>query len=525
MPSPTWTIAIDLNDDGDYTDTNENITTYVKPGSSWQIGFAQPYDTIARAATATLILNNADQRFSPEYTSGTLYPNFTRGKRIKISANYSSTDYDLFVGRISNITPQANTKGPRETTITVQGFLREAQLAEVFVPIMENVTADEALAVVMEASAIYPPALGKVWRLGITGFTELETNTILADSADIFSAEVGINTFTIIGDEWDEGVSLYGALRDIAGREAGRIFVSRDGVITLWNAHHFITKNSSDQTFTQDAFTEMTYGFGSGVINNVIVQARPRTIGTVPETLAELDKAIKIGKGKTKAVSFRYRDTSIDATISGKDVITPVATTDYTANANEDGTGTDYTDAVTIKVIEIHANRARFEFTNGGPVDVWLQPSSKVRGIKITDFGIIDAEAEDETSIGTYQRHKFTYPFIMDDLDVAQQMANYYVSLWKDPAGRVTSVTIPTYRDATLLTQALTRTIGDRITISESQTGLTTVDYFIIGERWDLQGGMVFLTWLLEPADANQYWLLDITGFTELETATILAPF
>lgn len=68
MADITWSIAIDLNDDGDYTDTNEDITTYVRPGATWTIGFAEPYEPLARAATCTLTLNNSDKRFSPENT-------------------------------------------------------------------------------------------------------------------------------------------------------------------------------------------------------------------------------------------------------------------------------------------------------------------------------------------------------------------------------------------------------------------------------------------------------------------------
>ena len=517
MPSPTWTIAIDLNGDGDFTDANEDITSYVMPGSSWQLGFTEPYQAIARAATCTLILNNADKRFSPENSGGALYPDFDVGKKIKISANYSSTDYVLFNGRVDDIQPAPNTKGERKTTLISSGFLQEAQGAEVFIPVMENVTGDEVIAEILSNTTLYPAGLpADVWTLGVSA---LGTDSKLAAISGYLSAEVGKSTFTVIGDEWTDGISVYGALRDVAGREAGRVFVDRDGIINFWNRHYLIEKTSVDATLAETAFSNMGYVYGQRIINDVIVQARPRLIGSSVEQLAQIDKAVKIGAGKTKSINFRYRDQDSNAKISGKSLVQPVKTADYTATENEDGTGTDYTESVTAAIIDEKANRCKVEFANTAPVGVWLQPGAKIQGIKITDFGIVDAENDDETSIFVYQRQPFTYEFVMDDVDVAEGMSNYWLSIWKDPTGRITSVTLPAYRDATTLTQALTRTIGDRITLSETQTG-NSADYFIIGEIWSLGGKNAFVTWMLEPADNQAFWILNTSA---LNNSTVLA--
>lgn len=522
MVAPTWTFAFDSNDDGTY---DTDITSYVMAGSSWQIGFTEAYEPIARAATCTLTLINSDRRFSPEDSGGAYYPNFTRGKRIKISANYSSTDYTLFIGRIAAINPMPGTRRERRTMVQCAGYLQEAQLAEVFIPVLENVTADQVVDLILSRSALYPPGLPPTrWRLGLTGYDELGTNTALAGESDYLNAETGRNTFVIIGDEWANGVTVYGALSDVAGREAGRIFIDRNGVMQVWNNHHFALKSSVDVTIAESIIQEMTYSYGSRIFNDIITVARPRLIGTVPETLGQLDKAVKVSAGKTKEINFRYRDQDSSAKISGRNLETPVANTDFTATGNEDGTGVDYTTGLSATIVEENANRAKVEYTSSLPVDVWLQPGATIRGIKITDYGETDLQSMDEDSMASYQRQRYTYPYVMDDVAVAESMSDYLLSLWKDPTGQITSIVFQTYKSATTLTNALVRTIGDRITISETQTGISA-DYFIIGEVWEYQEQNALLTWVLEPADNQNYWLLETTGFTELGDATFLAPF
>ena len=71
------------------------------------------------------------------------------------------------------------------------------------------------------------------------------------------------------------------------------------------------------------------------------------------------------------------------------------------------------------------------------------------------------------------------------------------------------------------LTQVLERTLFDRITIAETQTG-HTADYFIIAEEHavDLGGFRHTVSWLLEPAAASAFWII---GTSLLDQDTILA--
>lgn len=63
----TWTIAIDWNRDGDYSDTSEDVSSRII-SANWFLGMRQPYQEMADNSVLQLVLNNIDKLFSPEST-------------------------------------------------------------------------------------------------------------------------------------------------------------------------------------------------------------------------------------------------------------------------------------------------------------------------------------------------------------------------------------------------------------------------------------------------------------------------
>jgi hypothetical protein len=95
----------------------------------------------------------------------------------------------------------------------------------------------------------------------------------------------------------------------------------------------------------------------------------------------------------------------------------------------------------------------------------------------------------------------------LTNIEEADQLARYELARRKDPRGTLHSIDL----SGTLhLTQILTRTLFDRITIQDTQTN-HTADYFIVAEEHtvDLGGTRHRTRWLLEPAAANTFWILD----------------
>ena len=512
---------IDLTRDGDYADADENVSAYVKR-AEWQLGFMPPMEAIARDGTLSITLNNASGKFSPE--GGSALSGFKRGRVVKIESVYSAVTRRMMTAWMKSARPAPFVWGSRETILDTEGYFSRTQRTEAFVPVQQSVTGDVVIEAILSNSLIYPPGFSGRWLLGVLGFGELGQNTVIGATSDYLDADVGKTTFNYIGDEWQEGVSVYSALREVAGREYGYIFLNRNGVLEFWNRHHLLLETTSQATFT-NTMIGIDYAYGETVINRVNVKAAPRTASGSAVTLGQLDKATKIEAGSSKEISFRYTDTSYGAKIAGKNAVAPVQTTDFTANSSEDGSGTNYTTSVTTAITDESSSRATVRFTNSAAVDVWLQVGAKIRGTKITSYPVVDVVRTNSDSISEFGYNDYTYPFTMDSVADAEALADYLLNRYKQPFGVVRSMTLSPRRNDALMTQALTRTVGDRISIVETQTGVSA-DYFIVGERHIVdQASKVYqVTWYLEPADPVQYWVLGVTGFSELEQTTRIAP-
>jgi hypothetical protein len=235
---------------------------------------------------------------------------------------------------------------------------------------------------------------------------------------------------------------------------------------------------------------------------------------------------VKIKAGESKNVSFVYSDSSTDAKIAGTGAIAPVQVTDFSANTEEGGGGDDKTTKVTAAISEEFATKTIVAFTSTALVDVWIEAGAKIRGTKITDFGESEYIVQDDTSIEDNNLHDFTYPYPVDTLSEATFIGDYLLSLGKDPIGHITKVTIFPQKSVALTQAALQRKIGDRITLSEDQLVVSSKDYFIIGEDHSLdRKGKHTLSWILEPADNQLYWILGIVGFSEVGDYTTTGPY
>ena len=55
-----WTIGIDWDRDGSYTDETASVLS-----AKWQLGFQQAFMNVANDAKSSLVMRNEDKRFSP----------------------------------------------------------------------------------------------------------------------------------------------------------------------------------------------------------------------------------------------------------------------------------------------------------------------------------------------------------------------------------------------------------------------------------------------------------------------------
>ncbi len=513
----TWTISIDWNRDGTYTDETSKVMS-----AQWFLGFQQPYMGVGNDAQLTLTMRNTDKRFTPEYSSSPLYGSLVPLRPVKIESNDGTTTRRHFTGWIQTIQPTVNKNGERIAKIFVMGAMQFLKATETKIELQENQRTDQIIDTLIK-EVIFPPALTEAWVVGDSNFSLIGESTYLADLTAYSEFEEGQMTLNMAGDNWvkqggysdqsKDTFDVYRGIKDITAAERGKFFFDREGKAVFWSRHHILDKDTIDATFT-DTMTGMEYTFASldQTKNEIIVTCHPRTVAESATTLWELkDAVIRVAPEETREVFVKYKDDN-DSRVGGKDVTV------------ED---VEYTRGSTTVTVEAKANGANLVFKNSSTTTEAVIEKCVVKGRKITDEGQMDAHSKDQVSITSYGRRvmNISLPSI-DDLDEAQYIADFERNRRKDPFGLAETITMQSHaeRGGNQHNNQLALTLGSLINVEETQTAHDDT-YFIIGEAHELANGGKHwkTTWYLEPQIDTLPWKVGDTTRGKVGTGTYLA--
>jgi hypothetical protein len=525
----TWTIAIDWDRNGDYSGDNDNVTDKVI-SANWFLGFRQPFKDVAHDSMLELVLNNTDRRFSPENATlltsdpiplaNPLYGKVAPFRTVRVQSNDGTTTRTHWIGWIEKIEPAVNAFGERTAKITAAGPMVFFEKAETAIALQENQRTDDIISKLIE-EVVIPPALSLGWFLELPGYSELDISTILPNATAFKALDAGQVTLEIAADNWvkrgddtQDAFNVYRAIGDVVAAERGRFFFDREGRAIFWNRIRLQDEITSAVTL-DNSMEELQYGYAGieDFSNEVIVTCHPREVGaSANEVLWQLTEKVNLKPGEKRTVNVKYQDTTTgNIRIGAKDV----TVTDVVFSR---GNG-----AVVIKA---KANGATLEITNTGSVSAQLT-SCKVRGRKITDYGRMDVKSQNGLSIAYYGRRSMKMNLqSVDNSEYAQSIADYEIIRRGEPRGLVNQVSLTSHsiKGGGYHSHQLARTLGDVITLSEEQTQHNDQRYTIIGEAQRLTKGLLETTWYLEPGAKSPFpWKLEVTGRSELNTATYLA--
>lgn len=509
MADVTWRFLVDWDNDDDFADSYENITDYVL-SAKWKLGMQKAYQDVADESTLDLTLRNDDRRFSPEYSSSPYYGELLPQRRVQVESVYSGSTVVHWTGWIEDVQPDWNRRGSLQARMRGVGAKKYLQDQEVYLPLMESVTADEVIQAILQAS-MFPPATANAWVLGRTGQSELGVSTYLADLSIAMDLEAGQSVFSYVGDNWMEGVDAYQAIVEAVMAERGRFFFDRSGKAVFWNRLHLQTATTVAGTFDNN-FMGIDYQYGANIANIIQVECFPRSISaTATDILWQNEEVIELESDDERTIRARYGEQESEAKVGGKNVLTP--------NTSDGSLVVSAGDvSVAMRADASSAELTLVAGSSGATIDTLI-----IRGRKLTSYNSQVAEARDVGSITDYgdRMQRFTLK-LLDDFAQADRIARYELAKRKDPRGEVNKLTLMN-RDAARLQHMIDRTIGDRILVTEDQTGHST-EYFIIGEQHELREGLQhhITHWALEAATLQQLWLLGVTGRSELGATTYL---
>jgi len=498
---------------GSTYDLLDNITPFVMK-ADWSLGFEAAYRDICQRARLTLKLNNSDQRFSPTYTpsdnSNPLAGKVKNLLPVQILSDNGTITRIHWTGWIESISPNANRHGDRTAMIQATDVVTYLRDTDAVLRIQENKRTDEVLETLLRQVRL-PVPLQQGFFLDVIGSSELDSNAYLMDDSPERTLQAGQTEVVYAADNWiykpnqrssGQTFNVYAAIKDIVSAERGRFYFDREGHGIFWNRHHLLQQVSSTATF-DNSMTDMQYQYADDLefANDVTVICHPRVINEDNNALLwSFDSNIVVRPGQNQQIKAEYKDEDGNRVAGWNPRLVNMALS---------GNNTEI-------IFSANANQATLTVINNGTDNAWLT-SAEIRGQKITDYGELEATASDGLSKMNHGERKLRLELkSLNDLEDAQTVADFELQRRKDPSGRVVSLTLKSHgfdqapKTSVIHAQQLGLTIGSRIQVQELQTDHDT-EYFIIGERHSLSdnGTLLETTWMLEPADTQEWMVLD----------------
>lgn len=275
------------------------------------------------------------------------------------------------------------------------------------------------------------------YELESTMFTDQRSDEIIASlllttgfSTQQYDLDEGLNT---IGFAWfPKGTKAGDAIRQICEAEEGHFFQDEEGLLRFENRRNYLNKSEVTWTINKEDTLEYQRDRSVPILNRVTVKAQPRAVQSVTEVWKS---GITIPLQTSQALEVWATFENPVTTITN-----PVATTDYTVNTLEDGTGTDITSDVSVG-IDKFVESAKLTFTNTGPSG--FITFARVRGTPATITSDIQEIYEDEASMEDYGRKQLTIQNnFIDSEDFAYYLCRALVRKYSTPLKRL-RVTIP----------------------------------------------------------------------------------
>jgi hypothetical protein len=431
-------------------------------------------------------------------------------------------DYKIqkFTGEIpvDGISVQSGVYGSRRVKVRVMDWMHQASTHQIqAIAYANNKTIMEGVALVLANMPKQPPGTTRYYT-GESTFVSLfdiagGATTALSEFGKFAASEMSYIYLT------RHGLTVEGRLtRNIEKMYPSEFPVPRDELVLLINEDPvYIINEDSDRILISDSdvavFTNAQYdadiSYGTNYYNQVKFTAYPRRIDAAATTeLFTLQKSMEILAGETLVVEGKYTDPSgVSNKVAGIDMVTPTAGNHWAAYENDDGTGTDLTSSISVTAAW-GIDKFQYTITNSG-ADAWITMLKAVGKGVYTDETVA-YYTEDATGVAAYGGHMLSHDMkYQDDASVARRWARIQRYQYSSLQSYINSISFHANRKSEFLYAMLYLEPGDRISISESVTGVDE-DYFIQGVRIAVGlGGKVDFTWSLKAARLDTFYITE----------------
>ena len=303
----------------------------------------------------------------------------------------------------------------------------------------------------------------------------------------------------------------------ILSSKVGRL-LDEDGSFRLDEDGSFRLLNQVQSASFSNDMRDMESAVGANLANLIKSRSFPVAIDAAATTvLFTLNTVIELAAGETKE---DLRSSYIDPDgsgrrVSGIEMITPRATTDYVANAQEDGGGADKTAQLSVTASYGTEAVEYTALTNSDSSPIFITKLQAV-GKGIFDYQPVDSIREDIASQAIHGTIPLQANFKYEpDPFVTEGYGDIVLSETTSDDVIVKSIHFSANYSGMTMYGFLALEPGDRFALAETQTGVNQ-DFFLQGyEATIVNKNMVDWTIFPRAADFQAFWILGTSKLGE----------
>lgn len=447
-------LAIDWNNDGDFSDTGENVTTRLRErGVAIQYGRDQARSLAPmQPGQMSFELDNESRDYTPDNTSSPLYGNLMPGRPLRYQSTHAGTTYTLYLGYGDEYDVQPGRDDISSAPMTGLDGLSRMRGVKLSTAVYQSIRVGAAIEVILDA----------------IGWPASDRDIDLGGS--------------VLPWWWEEGTDAFTALQDLLGSEGPPAFatIGADGTFVFRDRHHRLIRQASRNvqatfrdTGAEPTFSHLAYDVGwRDIVNQVTFSVDEHAAAPALEDVWTTTETVRVAAGETQTITATFTDPCIDLEA------------DYTVNAGG-----------AAKVTLSRTSGETAEIRVSGVTAATVR-NLKVQGRPVTIAQTVQVQRSDDTSIANHGAR--SYP------DSAAKWANRFDAeaiadlILNQRANRLPVVTITLTAgadgDDTRLHQMLSRDLSDRITIVDAETGINAA-FFIEQIQHDIsQAGLYHVT-------------------------------
>ena len=469
MATETLRLLVDWDNDDTFGHAEADISADLLDQLSYFMGrdSASTLHGRSSAGQLTAKLDNSGHKFSRNNSSSVLTGLLLPNRRVRLQSETNgggfTTQWD---GYLDDIEADERPGGAHTASLVAFGPLSRVQAEQAYVAPTANILTGAAYTDVLDGVGF--PSGDRVLDAGLTTM-----------------------------NRWGSPGHFGGdALLRLEETEAGFTRETRDNEIAFEDRHHRMqgAHLTSQTTFSNVVGASIFYSSIvektplQNVVNIIRASVKRQTVAsiatlwTLPESGAD---SPAIGPGDSIIFVAEYPTPNANTEDVGVSVWTPpVATTDYTANSQAGGGGTDMTGDVGIATL-LSIDSMCIEVTNNHASLVMFLTMLAARGTALQAEHVVSVEHREGTigspdtgSILDYGRRRYTIPaeFLPDTVE-AQSYCRYIGALHREPHSPY-SIRFAANQSQAAMDAALVLDVSDRVTLVNSGVGIND-DYFI----------------------------------------------